>query len=342
VDSTEAYMERAFELARLGMTGASPNPMVGCLIVHNDEIIGEGFHQVAGGPHAEVNAINDVENKELLKDATVYVTLEPCSHHGKTPPCADLLAKYQVKKVVIANVDPNPLVAGKGIDIMRKAGIEVETGIMVSEGLDLNKRFFKAIQQQIPYIILKWAQTADGFIARENFDSKWISNKYSRKLVHKWRAEEDSILIGKNTARYDNPSLNVRHWQGRNPLRIVLDHELELEPYLNVFDGAIPTICYNTQKSEVMDNLEFIQLPKSDFIQALVSDLHKREVRSILVEGGANTLNTFIESGIWDEARVFTAPECFGAGVKAPQLINAVFDGKEDIMGDSLAYFKRR
>ncbi len=334
-------MERAFELARLGMAGASPNPMVGCIIVHNGEIIGEGFHQVAGGPHAEVNAINDVDNKDLLKDATVYVTLEPCSHHGKTPPCANLLAQHQVKKVVIANVDPNPLVAGKGIDILRKAGIKAETGIMVSEGLSLNKRFFKAIQQGLPYIILKWAQTADGYIARENFDSKWISNKYSRKLVHKWRAEEDSILVGKNTAMYDNPSLNVRQWPGKNPLRIVLDPKLELDSYLNVFDGSITTICYNTVKTEVKSNLEFVQLSKSDFIPSLLADLHKREVRSILVEGGAATLSTFIELGLWDEARVFTAPTCFGAGIKTPQLKNAVFDGKEEIMGDTLTYFKR-
>ena len=160
--------------------------------------------------------------------------------------------------------------------------------------------------------------------------------------MHKWRAEEDSILVGKNTARYDNPTLNVRLWQGKPPFRIVLDHELELDSYLNVFDGSIPTICYNTKKSEVKDNLEFIQLPKSDFIHALLSDLHKREIRSVLVEGGSATLNTFIELGFWDEARVFTAPDCFGAGVKAPQLINAVFDGKEDIMGDRLTYFKRQ
>jgi diaminohydroxyphosphoribosylaminopyrimidine deaminase/5-amino-6-(5-phosphoribosylamino)uracil reductase len=222
-------MSRALELARLGFGKVSPNPMVGCIIVCEGKIIGEGFHQQYGGPHAEVNAIHSVKDKTLLKQSTVYVTLEPCAHYGKTPPCAKLLVEHLVKKVIISNVDPNPLVSGKGIEILRSAGIEVETGLLEQEGLELNKRFFKSIRENAPYIILKWAQTADGFIARDDFDSKWISNKISRKLVHKWRSEEDAILVGKNTAKYDNPTLNVRDWVGKDPLRIVIDHELVLD-----------------------------------------------------------------------------------------------------------------
>jgi len=339
--NTNKYMTRAYELARLGLGNTSPNPMVGCVIVHDDRIIGEGFHQVCGGPHAEVNAVKNVKDTSLLSEATVYVTLEPCAHHGKTPPCAELLVKEKVKKVVIGNIDPNPLVSGKGIDIMKKAGIEVETGLMASEGQELNKRFFKSIHQKSPFVILKWAQTADGFIARSNFDSKWISNKYSRKLVHKWRAEEDSILVGKNTALYDNPTLNVRDWKGKNPMRIVIDHQLELEHDINLFNGLIPTICYNVLKSSKSKNLELVQLSKTDFLAELLEDLHRRDIQSLIVEGGAATINNFISTGLWDEARVFTAPLSFGAGVRAPQLENATFESREEIDGDMLACFKK-
>ena len=334
-------MQRAMELARLGFGNVSPNPMVGCVIVHEGRIIGEGFHQQFGGPHAEVYAIDSVQNKSLLKESTVYVSLEPCAHFGKTPPCADLLVKHQVKKVIISNIDPYPQVAGKGIEILRNAGITVETGLLEQDGIDLNKRYFKSIQAQRPYIILKWAQTADGFIARENFDSKWISNEFSRKLVHKWRAEEDAILIGKNTALYDNPTLNVRDWEGNNPLRIVIDHELALDRSLNLFNKEIPTICYNTKTSSREKNLEFVQLSTTSFLPELIADLHRRKVQSVMVEGGASTIQSFIDAGQWDEARVFEAPVCFGAGIKAPQLFQAGFDGRETIMGDTLTYFKR-
>lgn len=335
-------MHRALELARLGFGLVSPNPMVGCVIVHQDRIIGEGFHRQCGGPHAEVFAVEAVEDKEQLKEATVYVTLEPCSHYGKTPPCADLLVKHQVKKVVISNIDPNPLVSGRGIEILKKAGIEVETGLLESEGADLNKRFFKSILQKRPYVILKWAQTADGFIARSNYDSKWISNEFSRKLVHKWRSEEDAILVGKNTALYDNPMLNVRDWYGRNPIRIVLDKKLELDRNLNLFRQDIPTIVYNCQQSEKSKNLEFVSLPEDDFLPALLNDLFLRDVRSVMVEGGARVMESFIEAGLWDEARVFTAPVSFGEGIRAPQLSKAIYDGEEEISGDRLTYFKAK
>ena len=325
-------MHRAMELARLGFGNVSPNPMVGCVIVYNDKIIGEGFHQQYGGSHAEVNAVNSVEDKNKLSESTIYVTLEPCSHFGKTPPCANLLAQYQVKKVVIANIDPNPLVAGKGIEILQNAGIEVEAGILEDEGKDLNKRFLSSFTKKRPYVILKWAETADGFIARKNFDSKWISNEFSRKLVHKWRAEEDAILVGKNTAKYDNPILNVRDWEGKDPLRIVIDHQLELEKNLNLFNGDIPTICYNLERSEVEESLSYVKLKKTSFFHELLADLHKRNIQSLIVEGGANTIQRYIDVGLWDEARVFQSETCFGNGIKSPQLLNAELDGKEDIM----------
>jgi diaminohydroxyphosphoribosylaminopyrimidine deaminase/5-amino-6-(5-phosphoribosylamino)uracil reductase len=335
-------MSRALELARLGFGKVSPNPMVGCIIVCNGKIIGEGFHQQYGGPHAEVNAINSVKDKKLLSESTVYVSLEPCAHFGKTPPCANLLVEHQVKKVIVSNVDPNPLVSGKGIEILRNAGIEVEAGLLEQDGLELNKRFFKSIRQQRPYIILKWAQTADGFIARNDFNSKWISNKISRKLVHKWRSEEDAILVGTNTAQYDNPSLNVRDWIGDNPLRIVIDRNMRLDQTLNLFDQTIPTVCYNLKSSSSLENLDFVQLPEHNFIGELLYDLHKRNIRSVIIEGGASTIDRFVQAGYWDEARVFTSPVTFGSGIRAPQLLEAQFDGKEDIQDDTLTYFKKR
>ncbi len=334
-------MHRAMELARLGFGNVSHNPMVGCVIVYNDKIIGEGYHRQFGEQHAEVNAINEIKEKEMLADSTAYVTLEPCAHFGKTPPCANLLVQHQVKKVVIANIDPNPLVAGKGIEILRNAGIEVKTGILEDDGKDLNKRFFKAIINKRPYVILKWAETADRFIARKNFDSKWISNDFSRKLVHKWRAEEDAILVGKNTAKHDNPTLNVRDWEGNNPLRIVIDRHLDLDENINLFNKEIPTICYNLKKSIERKNLYFVQLSEAKFLENLLEDLHKRNFQSVLIEGGAKTIQNFIDAGLWDEARVFQSSACFSAGISSPQLKGATFDGKEDIMGDTLTYFKK-
>lgn len=335
------YMQRALELARLGIGRVSPNPMVGCVIVHKGQIIGEGFHQQWGGPHAEVNAIQRVADHRLLSASEVYVTLEPCAHFGKTPPCANLLADQHVKSVYIANMDPNPLVAGKGIEILKKEGIEVQTGLMAAEGETLNKRFFTAMRQQRPYVILKWAQTADGFIARKNFDSKWISNVYSRKLVHKWRAEEDAILVGKNTALHDNPSLNVRDWVGNDPVRIVLDFNLSLDSSLHLFDGSQPTVCFNLKEQKTEKNLQFIKVTKEDFLSEIMHKIHEMGLRSVIVEGGAHTLQTFIDSSCWDEARVFESDTCFGEGILAPQLTGALLTDRENIMGDTLKYFKK-
>lgn len=316
----QLFIRRTFELALNGSGWVSPNPLVGCVIVHNNKIIGEGWHRKYGEAHAEVNAIASTDNKELLKESTVYVNLEPCSHFGKTPPCADLLISYKVKKVVISNLDSNPLVAGNGIKKLRAAGIEVISGILDKEGKELNKRFFTGIEKQRPYIILKWAETADGFIARENHDSKWISDTHSRQLVHKWRTEEDAVLVGGRTAQFDDPQLNVRDWSGRNPVRVVIDRFLKLGKGLNLFDRSQMTICYNVLKHEEHENLVLVRLNEQDFMEELVKDLYKQKIRSVIIEGGAFTLGRFIDAGLWDEARIFVSPRTFAKGIPAPVL----------------------
>jgi diaminohydroxyphosphoribosylaminopyrimidine deaminase/5-amino-6-(5-phosphoribosylamino)uracil reductase len=314
----ELFMQRCLELAALGRGYVSPNPLVGCVIVHNERIIGEGWHKKFGEAHAEVNAVASVKDQELLKESTVYVNLEPCSHFGKTPPCVDLLIRHQVKKVVIANLDTHPNVSGEGIKKLREAGIEVITGILDKQGRELNKRFFTDIEKKRPYIILKWAQTADGFMAQANYDSKWISNEFSRQLVHKWRSEEDAILVGTKTVFHDNPQLNVRDWTGRNPVRVVIDRFLKLSDKLNVFDRNQKTIIYNVLKHEEHDNLILARIDEAEFLPQLLQDLHKRGIQSVIVEGGAQTLNFFIQPGLWDEARVFQTTRTFGKGIAAP------------------------
>jgi diaminohydroxyphosphoribosylaminopyrimidine deaminase/5-amino-6-(5-phosphoribosylamino)uracil reductase len=316
----EAFMRRAMDLARLGSGRVSPNPLVGCVVVHDNRIVGEGWHRQYGGPHAEVNALNNVNNPAVLSASTVYVNLEPCSHTGKTPPCADALIHHRIPRVVMANVDTNPLVGGSGIKKLREAGIEVITGILEREGRELNHRFFTCMEKNRPYVVLKWAQTADGFLARENLDSKWISNEYSRQLVHKWRSEEDSILVGTRTVFHDNPRLTVRDWSGRNPVRIVIDRFLKLSRTLHVFDHSVPTLVYNVMKHEEHDNLKFIRLDELDFLPQLLKDLHHRKIASVLVEGGAQTLKHFIDTHLWDEARVFVSEKSFGKGLPAPAL----------------------
>ncbi|MBS1681009.1 MAG: bifunctional diaminohydroxyphosphoribosylaminopyrimidine deaminase/5-amino-6-(5-phosphoribosylamino)uracil reductase RibD [Bacteroidetes bacterium] len=334
----EFFMLRAMELAKKGIGAVSPNPRVGCVIVHNNKIIGEGWHKKFGEAHAEVNAVNAVEDKSLLKESTVYVNLEPCAHVGKTPPCADLLIKHQVKKVVIANVDTNPLVSRNGIKKIEEAGIEVVTGVFEKEGRELNKRFFTLVEKQRPYIILKWAQTADGFIAQKNFESKWISNEYARQLVHRWRSEEDAVLVGTRTASHDNPLLTVRDWSGRNPVRIVVDRFLRLTSHLHVFDKKVKTICYNVLKHEEHKNLLFIRLDENNFLNDLVADLAKQKIQSVIIEGGAQTLQLVIDSGLWDEARVFVSSRTFGEGISSPK-----FNGKlivqQFMHGDHLNIF---
>lgn len=313
----ELFMQRALDLAILGKGAVSPNPLVGSVLTYKGRIAGEGFHQRYGQAHAEVNAIAQTD-PELLPFCTLYVNLEPCSHFGKTPPCADLIIRSGIRKVVVANQDPNPLVAGKGITKLREAGIEVVTGVLAQQAWELNQRFFTFILKKRPYILLKWAQTADGFVARENFDSKWISGPQARQLVHKWRSEEDSVLVGTQTALHDNPRLNVRDWTGRNPIRILIDRYLRVTQDLHLFDGSQQTLVYNLVKSEAQAGVEWIALPEQDFWHALFADLYNRKIGSVMVEGGSQILHTLIEQGLWDEARVFHNPQTFGKGIAAP------------------------
>lgn len=332
-------MSRAIQLAKLGKGNVSPNPLVGCVIVFNGKIIGEGWHQKYGEAHAEVNAVKSVKDKSLLKECIVYVTLEPCSHFGKTPPCADLLIKESVREVVIANRDPHPKVSGNGIKKLKEAGIRVTEGVLAKEAFFLNRRFLVTQEMKRPYIILKWAQTQDGYIARSDYSSKWISNQHSRKLVHKWRGEEDAILAGTNTIRVDNPSLNVRDWEGSNPLRIVLDKELVLDKNLSVFDKSIPTIVFNTKLNQESENLVLIKINKDkDFIESALNYLYTQNVTSVLVEGGAATHKLFIENNLWDEARIFVSNNEFGEGIQAANI--GIQEFKESkIFGDTLKIY---
>jgi diaminohydroxyphosphoribosylaminopyrimidine deaminase / 5-amino-6-(5-phosphoribosylamino)uracil reductase len=316
----EFFMQRAMELACFGAGYVSPNPLVGSLIVHENKVVGEGWHQRYGGPHAEVNAVNSVGDKYVLKDSTIYVTLEPCSHFGKQPPCADMLIEHSIKRVVVANIDTNPVVNGGGLQKLRAAGVEVITGVLDKKGRELNKRFFTFVEKKRPFIVLKWAETADGFIARKNFDSKWISDEFSRQLVHKMRAHEDAVLVGMRTAQLDNPQLSVRDWSGRNPIRIIIDRFLRLSDKLKVFDGSQKTLIYNVLKHEEFEDFSLIRVDEEGFLMHLLHDLYKRNIQSVLVEGGAQTLQAFISAGVWDEACIFISPEIFRDGIRAPSI----------------------
>lgn len=334
--SHETYMTRALELAAMGSGNVSTNPLVGCVIVHDGNIVGEGWHKQYGAPHAEVNAIQSVANKEILKESTLYVNLEPCAHEGKTPPCADLLIGHRLHKVVIANKDSNPLVAGKGIQKLRGAGIQVIEGVLSTQGAALNNRFFTYMEKKRPHIILKWAETSDGFIARVNHDSRWISDEYSRQLVHKWRAEEDAILVGSGTAWYDNPQLNVRNWSGRNPVRILIDRYLKVGPKHHLFDRQQKTIVYNLVKEEALHpNLVYVRLNRDEILESVIQDLYKKKIQSLIVEGGAQILNSFVKANLWDEARIFISTQKFKTGVPAPRIDGVLVEEKK-LSGDWL------
>ena len=321
VPRSQLFMQRALQLARLGTGTVSPNPMVGCVIVHNGKIIGEGYHQKYGDAHAEVNAVNAVSDKSLLSESDIYVTLEPCSHFGKTPPCADLLIKYKFKKVIVCNYDPNPLVAGQGIEKLRQAGIEVEVGLLEKEGVELNKRFFTYIEKKRPYIILKWAESADGFIAKKNYEAVQISNLLSRRFVHKMRSEEDAIMVGTNTAKYDNPTLNTRFWTGKNAVRVLVDKELSLSKNLHIFDNSQKTICYNSLKDKIIENNIFVRTPLNTSIEPFIlEDLYQRKIQSIIIEGGTILLQSFIDLGLWDEAFILKSEIILEQGIDAPKI----------------------
>ena len=334
----QQFMQRALELAQKGKGSVSPNPMVGCVLAYENKIIGEGWHRNYGEAHAEVNAVADVfrnKKEDLLCKATAYVTLEPCSHQGKTPPCADLLIKHKVKKVMVASLDSNPLVGGQGITKLKKAGIEVEIGVLDTENRKLNAHFFTFIEKRRPYILLKWAETADGFVARQNFDSKWISNPLSRVYVHKYRSQYDAIMVGTNTAQYDNPKLNTRNWSGKSPLRIVLDTSLRLDKTLHLFDGKLPTICYNFIKSEKQKNIEYIKLNSKDVIPQILINLFEKNIQSLLIEGGTGLLQHFLDAKLWDKALVFKSQTSFGEGISSPRIEGKLIDNQV-LRGDYL------
>ena len=321
------YMFRCLQLAQYGAGYVAPNPMVGAVVVCDDLIIGEGFHQRFGEAHAEPNAIHSVVDKELLKKSTLYVNLEPCSHYGKTPPCADLIVKSGIPRVVIGTFDPNPKVAGRGVEILRKAGIEVEVGLLEKECRDLNKRFFIFHEQKRPYVLLKWAQTSDGFLDKKRLDSTdlplIISNDITKLLTHKMRSENQSILVGVNTVLLDNPWLTVRNWSGKSPIRIAIDRLGRIPENFNLKDGSIPTIIFTGKDVENKHNLEFVKIVfDKDCIQNILYSIYKRNIHSILIEGGAGILNSFIAANSWDEANIEISPLEICEGVKAPQLFN--------------------
>ena len=327
----EKYMQRCIELARLGAGQVSPNPMVGAVVVHDGKIIGEGYHQKYGQAHAEVNAIAQVTDKfdnaaELLKQSVIYVSLEPCAHYGKTPPCADLIIKHQIPLVVVGCRDPFDQVDGKGIEKLKAAGIEVITGVLEKECQWLNRRFFTKVQKHRPYIILKWAQTGDGFFAPADNTQLWITGEESRRLVHQWRSEEDAVLVGKNTAAIDNPRLNVRYGDGRSPKRVVIDRRLELNKDLNIFDQSVDTFVFNEVKFDVDGRNKYIALEDfNNFVpQYILYQLYLQDIQSVIIEGGAHTLQSFIEAGLWDEARIFTGKTILKNGIKAPQITGII------------------
>ena len=316
-------MLRCFELAQKGLGYVAPNPLVGSVLVNNGNIIGEGFHAEYGLDHAEVNAIRDAEKKypELVSTSELYVSLEPCSHFGKTPPCSDFIISKGIKKVYISNTDSNILVAGKGISKLRSAGIEVVENLLSDEGRKTNKRFFSFHEKKRPFIILKWAQTSDGFIGPISKEKIQISGNQSHELVHKWRSEEQAILVGKETAITDNPQLNVRLWEGKNPIRVVIDSKLLLPEDLNLFNQNITTIIFNSIKDQTENNISFVKLNfKSSILNQLLSYLYSINIQSIIIEGGTITLQKFIDENLWDEARIFTSPRKINYGIKAPVL----------------------
>jgi diaminohydroxyphosphoribosylaminopyrimidine deaminase/5-amino-6-(5-phosphoribosylamino)uracil reductase len=326
----EKYIKRCIELAKNGLGTTYPNPLVGCVIVFENKIIGEGWHKKSGEAHAEVIAIESVQNKELLSRSTLYVSLEPCSHFGKTPPCADLILKYKIPNVVIGTIDPNSKVAGKGIQRLRDSGVNVTFGILEKECNELNKRFFTFHKKNRPFIILKWAESSDGFISPKNKNEQkpvWISNEYSRQLVHKWRSEEQSILVGTQTVIDDNPSLTVRDWTGKNPIRVIIDKKNNIDSLKNVFDNQAKTIVFsNKEMTSKSDNIQNIIIDfEENSTHEIVGKLYENNIQSIIIEGGRNTLQSFIDANLWDEARVFIGKIHLKEGTKAPELIKTIY-----------------
>ena len=329
------YMERAIELASLARGNTSPNPLVGAVIVARNRIIGEGYHARAGEAHAEVAAINSVREKDLLKEACMYVNLEPCSHYGRTPPCALRIKEEGIARVVIACTDPSTKVNGRGIEIIRSTGADVETGLLEEEGRELNKRFFSYHEKKRPYIILKWAQSFDGYLDRvRTLDSKrapnWITGQEEKILVHKWRSEEDAILIGDKTACNDDPGLDVRLWGGKSPRRFLLSERTELPADLKIFRGEPPTVIFTVAGSHTEGRSDYQVIPaREKALEQVMKYMYDKEMQSVLIEGGNSVLSQFIDAGLWDEARIFKGQVIFSAGLRAPLLKGDLVDSEE-------------
>ena len=320
----DQHMKRCLLLAEKGLGTVAPNPMVGCVIVHKGNIIGEGYHRQYGGPHAEVHAINAVADKSLLAESILFVNLEPCSHLGKTPPCSDLIIQHKIKRVVIGCQDANPMVSGRGIEKLKQAGVEVVTDVLKDECRELNKRFFTYHEKKRPYIILKWAQTLDGFISKKapfTGEENQVSSAESKKLLHAWRGQEQAIMVGTNTALIDNPQLTVRLAEGKNPLRVVIDRELKIDAANAVFSAHAETLVFTEKKCADKDHIKFARVDFSKNILPQVLDvLYQHKILSIIVEGGTRTLQHFIDDDLWDEARVFTSGKMFIDGLKGPHI----------------------
>jgi len=340
--SHEKYMHRCLQLAKIGQSKVAPNPMVGAVIVLDDKIIGEGYHQELGQAHAEVNAINSVTDKSLLKDATIYVSLEPCAHFGKTPPCANLIVEHRFKKVIIGSRDPHSEVDGKGIKILQENGIEVLSAVLQEECDELNKRFFTFHQKKRPFVFLKWAETTNGLI--DNGGNKggvtWISCKETQSIVHLWRTENQAILIGRKTVENDNPSLTVREITGNNPIRVVIDSELKLDNSLAIFNDDAPTIILNSVKKSQEGSNEFVRM-KNLSPAAILQELYERNIQSILVEGGTKTLQSFIDENLWDEAKRIIGQHSFKNGTAAP-VVNQPEKNIGNFFGDTFLSYRNQ
>ena len=344
MNKDEQCMSRCIQLAKLGAGNVAPNPMVGAVLVYEDKIIGQGYHKKYGVAHAEVNCINNVgeDHKSLIEKSTMYVSLEPCAHYGKTPPCSDLIIKNKIKKVVIGCRDIYEKVAGKGIKMLQNAGVETITGTLEKECIELNKRFFTFHQKKRPFIILKWAQSANGKIGSMEKRIS-ISNDYSNRLVHKWRREEAGILVGTNTVLKDDPLLTTRLWKGNNPVRIVIDKELKLPLSQKIFNGDSKTIIFNLYKNTIEKNCQFIQLENDDFLNEIIQSLFENDIQSVLVEGGAKTLQSFIDAGLWDEARVISNEELIiEDGISSPEMKNFVLVKEEKYFSDLIHFYQRK
>ena len=338
----EYFIEKCISLARKGILNVSPNPMVGCVIVYDGEIIGEGYHKEYGKNHAEVNAINSVKDKSVLKNSILYVNLEPCCHHGKTPPCTDIIIKYNIPKVVIGCIDTFSKVSGQGIKKLKNNSVEVIYGVLEKDCIELNKRFFCYHIKKRPYIILKWAKSKDNFIAPINQEKPfWMTSDESKKLVHSWRAEEDAILVGRKTVVADNPSLTVRECKGKNPIRIVIDKELSLNEKSNVFDDQAETIVFNNIKTAIIDKITYLKADFNNLNKDILKQLYNRDILSLIIEGGAFTINSFIENGLYDEIRVFTTNKVLENGIKSPNIPEIKNSKNITINNDKLEIFIR-